>query len=58
MKKFVMNISIQVEAETPEEAFDILMNEKSLEAIKYAIEANKENINEVYENIQDHPIVN
>lgn len=58
MKKFVMNISIQVEAETPEEAFDVLMNEKSLEAIKYAIEANKENINEVYENIQDHPIVN
>lgn len=58
MKKFVMNISIQVEAETPEEAFNVLMNEKSLEAIKYAIEANKENINEVYENIQDHPIVN
>ena len=58
MKKFVMNIPIQVEAETPEEAFDVLMNEKSLEAIKYAIEANKENINEVYENIQDHPIVN
>ena len=49
MKKFVMNISIHVEAETPQEAYEVLMNEKSLEAIAKAIEVNKENIKEVYE---------
>lgn len=55
MKKFVMNISIHVEAETPQEAFDVLMNEKSLQAIAKAIEVNKDNIKEVYE---DDKLVN
>ena len=49
MKKFVMNISIYVEAQTPQEAYEVLLNEKSLQAIAKAIEVNKENIKEVYE---------
>ena len=55
MKKFVMNISIHVQAETPQEAFEVLMNEKSLQAIAKAIEVNKDNIKEVYE---DDKLVN
>ena len=46
MKQFMMNITIQVEANTADEALDVLMNEKSLEAIKRAIVANKENMKE------------
>lgn len=47
MKEFVMNISIHVEADSPEEALDALLNQKSLEAIAKAIEANKANITEI-----------
>ena len=58
MKQFVMNISIHVEANSPEEAFEVLMNEKSLEAIVLAIKANKENIKEVYNHQSDETIIN
>ena len=58
MKQFVMNISIHVEANSPEEAFEVLMNEKSLEAIVLAIKANKKNIKEVYDHQSDETIIN
>lgn len=58
MKRFEMNITIQVEANSPEEAYNLLLNPKSIEAITLAIEANKENIKEIYEETSELKIIN
>lgn len=53
-----MNISIHVEADSPEEAYELLLNHKSLEAIAKAIEVNKENIKEIYDENSEVNLVN
>lgn len=58
MKQFMMNITIQVEANTADEALDVLMNEKSLEAIKRAIVANKENMKEICLENEEKTLIN
>lgn len=58
MKQFVMNISIHVEANTAEEALEALLNQKSLDAIARAIEANKANITEVYHEESQPELIN
>ena len=47
MKVFEIQLTIQVEANDAKEAYAVMTNPKSIEAIKQAFEASKEQIKEV-----------
>ena len=47
MKHFEIQLTIQVEANSAQEAYELMTNPKSIQAIKDALEASKDQIKEV-----------
>ncbi|WP_294581060.1 hypothetical protein [uncultured Thomasclavelia sp.] len=56
-KLFRLDLSIAVEATSPEEAFDILITDETLHQIRELIIKSKDNIKEMFEKEQDQPTV-
>lgn len=47
-KKFLLNVTFQIEAENEEEALEILSREETLEQIAKALAENRERIEEIH----------
>ena len=56
MKRFEIQLTIQVEANDAKEAYALMTDPKSMEAIKQAFEASKDQIKEI--DIEEPVIVN
>lgn len=56
-KLFRLDLSIAVEANSSDEAFDILVTDETLKQIRELVIQSKDNIKEMFAKEEDHPAI-